>query len=148
MGVAAARRVRKLGRGTSIKPAISDGLAALGAATSALASTRSAETPRSAKAPSERQAASGHEMAAISGRIARHRAGGRIMRKLTSAGPFAGPRIASKAKARLERAKLVIIAARERAAEMAQQSPLRTSTIRPTVLQKRRLAERQAALRP
>ena len=49
-----------------------------------------------------------------------------------------------KTQARLERAKLVIVAARERAAEMAQQSTARPLTRRPTVLQRRRLA----ALRP
>lgn len=60
------------------------------------------------------------------------------MEKLTGAQLFAGPKITRRAKAKLERAKLAIVAARERAAEMAQQSPV--LTVRPTVLQKRRLA--------
>jgi hypothetical protein len=74
------------------------------------------------------------------------------MKKLTSARLFAAPRIARKtkarlerAKARLERAKLVIVAARARAAKITQQSAAQPLTLRPTVLQKRRLAER---LRP
>jgi hypothetical protein len=78
------------------------------------------------------------------------------MKKLTSAQLFAAPKIAHKtkarlerAKARLERAKLVMVAARERAAEraaeMAQQSAAQPFTIRPTVLQRRRLAERLSA---
>jgi hypothetical protein len=70
------------------------------------------------------------------------------MKNLTSARLFAAPKIAHKNKARLERAKLVIVAARERAAEMAQQSaaqPLTNLTMRPTVLQRRRLAERLSA---
>jgi hypothetical protein len=53
--------------------------------------------------------------------------GGRIMTKL------------QKTKARLERAKLVVVAARERAAEMTQQSAERHLTMRSTVLQRRRL---------
>ena len=49
----------------------------------------------------------------------------------------------AKAKARLERAKLVIVAARERAVETAQQCAARPSTMRhPTVLQRRRLVGR------
>ena len=68
------------------------------------------------------------------------------MNKLTSARLFAAPRIADKTKARLERAKLVVVAARERAAEMAQQHAAQPSTMRPpTVLQRRRLAERLRA---
>jgi hypothetical protein len=48
-----------------------------------------------------------------------------------------------KTKARLERAKLVVVAARERAAETAQQYAAQPSTMRPpTVLQRRRLAGR------
>src|SRR5262249_685682 len=44
------------------------------------------------------------------------------MKSLTSAQLFAAPKRAGKAKARLERAKLVIVAARGRAAETAQRS--------------------------
>ena len=43
-----------------------------------------------------------------------------MMKRLTSAQLFAPPKIARKTKARLERAKLVVVAARERAAETAQ----------------------------
>ena len=67
------------------------------------------------------------------------------MNKLTSARLFAAPRIADKTKARLERAKLVVVAARERAAEMAELSAVQPLTMRPTVLQRRRLAERLRA---
>jgi hypothetical protein len=94
--------------------------------------------------------ASGHEMAVFSGRIVGRRMGtiGGIMKKSTGVRLFAGPEITRKAKARLARAKLVIVAARERAADMAQQSPAKPLTTRPTVLQRRRLAERLSALRP
>src|SRR6266567_34699 len=69
-----------------------------------------------------------------------------IMKRLTSAQLFAPPKIARKTKARLERAKLVVVAARARAAERAQQHAAQPSTIRPpTVLQRRRLAERLSA---
>ena len=68
------------------------------------------------------------------------------MKKLTREQLLAAPKIAYKTRARLERAKLVIVAARERAAEMAQRPPARP--ICSTCLQKRRLAERQAAIRP
>jgi hypothetical protein len=44
-----------------------------------------------------------------------------------------------KTKARLERAKLVVVAARERAAEMTQQSAEWRLTLRSTVFQRRRL---------
>ena len=67
------------------------------------------------------------------------------MNKLTSARLFAAPRIADKTKARLERAKLVVVAARERAAGMAQLSAVQPLTMRPTVLQRRRFAERLRA---
>jgi hypothetical protein len=69
------------------------------------------------------------------------------MQKLTRARLFAGPTMRRKARARLERAKLVIAAARERATDMAQQSPAEPLTMRPSVLQKRRLAERLNAFR-
>ena len=67
------------------------------------------------------------------------------MKKLTSARLFAAPRIADKTKARLERAKLVVVAARERAGGMAQLSAVQPLSMRPTVLQRRRLAERLRA---
>jgi len=62
------------------------------------------------------------------------------MKRLTSAQLFAAPKRAGKAEARLERAKLVIVAARERAAETGAVQP---SAMRPpTVLQRRRLVGR------
>jgi hypothetical protein len=65
------------------------------------------------------------------------------MKMLTIAELFAPPKKARKTKVRLERAKLVVVAARERAAERAQQRAAQPSTTRPpTVLQKRRLAGR------
>jgi hypothetical protein len=68
------------------------------------------------------------------------------MKRLTSAQLFAPRKIARKTKARLERAKLVVVVARERAAERAQQHAAQPSTMRPpTVLQRRRLAERLGA---
>jgi hypothetical protein len=71
------------------------------------------------------------------------------MKKLTSAQLFAPPKKARKTKTRVERAKLVIAAARERAARRAartaQQYAVQLSMMRPpTVLQIRRLAERLA----
>jgi hypothetical protein len=71
--------------------------------------------------------------------------GGGVMKKLTSAQLFAAPKIAHKTKARLERAKLVVVAARARAAEITQQSAAQPLTMRPTVLQRRRLAQRWRA---
>jgi hypothetical protein len=72
--------------------------------------------------------------------------GEQIMKRLTSAQLFVPPKIARKTKARLERAKLVVVAARERAAGMAQRYAAQPSTKRPaTVLQSRRLAERLSA---
>jgi hypothetical protein len=74
--------------------------------------------------------------------LANHR--GQIMKRLTSAQLFGPPKSARKTKARLARAKLVIVAVRERAAVTAQRyaaqalaRPMRP----PTVLQRRRLAE-------
>jgi hypothetical protein len=61
------------------------------------------------------------------------------MEKFTSAQFFVAPKRARKTKSRLQRAALVVAAARERAAEMAQQALL-PLTMRPTVLQRRRLA--------
>jgi hypothetical protein len=54
------------------------------------------------------------------------------MKKLTRERLFAGPKKARKARTRLARANLVIVAARERAAEVAQQSAARPVTLRPT----------------
>jgi hypothetical protein len=72
--------------------------------------------------------------------------GGRItLKKVTSAELFGAPKSARKTKARIARAKLVVAAAREWAAEMAQLSAAQPLTIRPTVLQRRRLAERLSA---
>jgi hypothetical protein len=72
------------------------------------------------------------------------------MKKLTSGQLFAPPKKARKTKTRLERAKLVIAAARKRAARRAartaQQYAVKLSMMRPpTVLQRRRLAERLSA---
>jgi hypothetical protein len=65
------------------------------------------------------------------------------MKRLTSAQLFAAPKRAGKAKARLERAKSVIVAAREGAAETSRQCAVQPSTMRPpTVLQRRRLVGR------
>ena len=62
------------------------------------------------------------------------------MKSLTSAQPFGAPKRVDKAKARLERAKLVIVAARERAAETAQEYVAQLAVMRPpNVLQRRRL---------
>jgi hypothetical protein len=77
------------------------------------------------------------------GGLVTSRPGGQIMKKLTSGQLFAPPKKARKAKTRLERAKLVIVAARERAVETAQQCAAQPSTMRPpTVLQRRRLVGR------
>ena len=71
------------------------------------------------------------------------------MKKLTSAQLFAPPKKARKTKTRLERAKLVIVAARQRAARRAartaQQYAVDSMMRPPTVLQRRRLAERLSA---
>jgi hypothetical protein len=68
------------------------------------------------------------------------------MKKLTSAQLFAPPKKARKTKTRLERAKLVIAAARERAAVTAKRYAAQPSAVRPmrppTMLQTKRLAER------
>jgi hypothetical protein len=61
-----------------------------------------------------------HGMAVIGGRIGRRRLatsrpGGQIMKRLTNGELFAPPKKARKTKARLDRAKLVIVKARERA---------------------------------
>jgi hypothetical protein len=65
------------------------------------------------------------------------------MKRLTSVQLFGAPKRSGKAKARLERAKMVIVAARERAAETSHQCAAPPSTMRPpTVLQRRRLVGR------
>jgi hypothetical protein len=69
------------------------------------------------------------------------------MKKLTRAQLFArGQRGPRKTKDWFERAKLVVAAARERAVETTQQRAVQLSTMRrPTVWQRRRLAERLSA---
>jgi hypothetical protein len=79
-------------------------------------------------------------------RLATSRPGGTFMKRLTSAELFAPPGIRRKdQKARLERAKLVVVAARDRAVETAQQRAVPSMKRFPTVLQRRRLAERLSA---
>src|SRR5919204_1743570 len=70
---------------------------------------------------------------------------GQIVKRLTSAQLFGAPKSARKTKARLARAQSLVVAARERATVTAQRyaahaliRPMRP----PTVLQRRRLAER------
>jgi hypothetical protein len=70
--------------------------------------------------------------------------GGRIMKRLTSAQLFGAPKMAHKTKVRLARAKFVVAAARDRAVETAQQRRAPAMKRFPTVLQRRRLAERLA----
>ena len=70
---------------------------------------------------------------------------GQIMKMLTSAELFASPTRTRKAKEWFERAKLVVAAARERAIETAQQRAAPPMDRRPTVWQRRRLAERLSA---
>jgi hypothetical protein len=75
--------------------------------------------------------------------LAEHR--GQIMKRLTSAQLFNAPKSVRKTKARLARAKLQIVAARQRAAVTAHRYVVRALArpMRlPTVLQRRRLAER------
>ena len=68
------------------------------------------------------------------------------MKMLTSADLFAPPKRQRKTKDWFERAKLVVAAARERAVETTQQRGVQLSTMRrPTVWQRRRLAERLSA---
>ena len=67
------------------------------------------------------------------------------METLTGAQLFAAPKMTDRTKARLERAKMVIAAARERALETAQQRATPSIKRFPTVLQRRRLAERLSA---
>jgi hypothetical protein len=68
------------------------------------------------------------------------------MKRLTSAQLFVPPKIARKTKARLERAKLIVVAARERAAEMAQRYAAQPSTKRPATVLQRRRSYRPAAV--
>ena len=80
----------------------------------------------------------GHNSVVVGSTLADHR--GQIMKMLASAQLFAAPARAAKSNAKLERAKLVIVAARERAAETARQCAAQPSTMRPPkVLQRRRL---------
>ena len=67
------------------------------------------------------------------------------MQTLTGAKLFAPAKRAHKTKDWFERAKLVIAAARERAIETAQQRAVPSMKRFPTVLQRRRLAERLSA---
>jgi septum formation topological specificity factor MinE len=68
------------------------------------------------------------------------------MKRLTSAQLFAAPKSARKTKARIARAKLLVVAVRERAVETAQQHVVPSMKRPPTVLQRRRLAERLNAM--
>src|SRR5262249_33858663 len=80
----------------------------------------------------------GHNLIIVGLPLADHR--GQIMKLLSSAQLFAAPARAAKTHGRLGRAKSVIVAARERAAETARQCAGQPSTMRPpTVLQRRRL---------
>ncbi len=68
------------------------------------------------------------------------------MKRLTSTELFAPPGIRRKdQRARLERAKLVVAAARERAVETTQQRAVPSMKRPPTVVHRRRLAERLSA---
>ena len=68
------------------------------------------------------------------------------MKRLTSGQLFAPPGIRRKdQRARLERAKLVVAAARERAIETTQQRAAPSMKRPPTVVHRRRLAERLSA---
>ena len=64
------------------------------------------------------------------------------MQTLTGAKLFAPAKRKRRAKDWFERAKLVVAAARERAAEMTQQRAVPSLKRFPTVVQRRRLAER------
>ena len=70
---------------------------------------------------------------------------GQIMKRLTGAQLFSAPKSGRKTKARLARAKSLLVEARERAAVMAQRyaaHALARPMPLPTLLQRRRLAER------
>ena len=77
--------------------------------------------------------------------MGRQRRWGRIMKKLTRAQLFAAPVKVRNAEARLEQGKLAVVAARARGSEITQQYEGRLFDVRPTVLQRRRLAERMGA---
>jgi hypothetical protein len=64
---------------------------------------------------------------------------------MTVAQLFAAPRNVRKAEARLERAKSTIAAARALAAEISQQYAAQSLSVRPSVLQRHRLAKRLSA---
>jgi hypothetical protein len=70
---------------------------------------------------------------------------GAIMKILTSADLFSPPKRKRKTKERFARAKLVVAVARDCAVEKAQQRAAPSMTRPPTVLQRRRLAERLGA---
>ena len=67
------------------------------------------------------------------------------MKKMTVAQLFAAPRNVRKAEARLERAKSTIAAARALAAEISQQYAAQSLSVRPSVVQRHRLAKRLSA---
>jgi hypothetical protein len=73
------------------------------------------------------------------------RPSGAIMKILTSADLFSPPKRKRKTKERFARAKLVVAVARDCAVEKAQQRAAPSMTRPPTVLQRRRLAERLGA---
>ena len=79
------------------------------------------------------------------GRRLTSRPWGQIMKMLTSADLFAPPKRARNTEEWLERARLVVATARDRAVEMAQQREAPLMDCPPTVLQRRRLAERLRA---
>ena len=71
--------------------------------------------------------------------------GAEIMKKLARAQLFVAPNRVRRAEARLERGMSAVVAARERAVEITQRQPQPFRT-RPTVLMRRRLAERLKAV--
>ena len=75
--------------------------------------------------------------------LADHR--GQIMKTLTSAERFDPPKRVRNTKDWFERAKLVVVAARDRAVETAQQRAAPSIKRPPTVWQRRRLVERLSA---
>jgi hypothetical protein len=86
---------------------------------------------------------SGTESDSVGESPANHR--GQIMKMSTSVDAFAPPKRQRNTNEWLERAKLVVAAARDRAVEMAQlrEAPLMMRP--PTLLQRRRLARRSSA---
>ena len=73
--------------------------------------------------------------------------GGEVMKKLTWAQLFTAPPKKYNAEAKLERARLAVIAARSRASGITKQQTKQPLRIRLTRLQRRRLTERVGALR-